>query len=154
MNARIFKVTLITGLLVLAASLPAMARGHGGGPGGGFGPGGCYGAMAQLPQEKQAAYQKLAQEHVAKIAPIRAKLQVKQAELNAVTIDPKADQARIASLAKEIGDIKGQMVEEGATFRAQLNKEIGPMAFGPGCGGPGGGRGPGGGGRGPCGGNW
>ncbi|QLA21287.1 periplasmic heavy metal sensor [Desulfolutivibrio sulfoxidireducens] len=154
MNARFLKVTLITGLLVLAASLPAMARGQGGGPGGGFGgPGGCYGAMAQLSPEKQAAFQKLVQEHVEKIAPIRAQLQVKKAELHAVTIDPKADQAKIASLAKEIGDIKGRMVEEGATFRTKVNKEIGLMAFGPGCGGPG--RGPGGGGRGPCGGgNW
>jgi hypothetical protein len=100
--------------------------------------------MDQLSPEQQAAYQKLVQEHVAKIAPIRAALQVKKAELGAVTIDPKADQAKIAGLAKEIGTLKGQMAEEGATFRVKLIKEFGPLAMG-GCGGPGmgGGRGPG-----------
>lgn len=147
MNARIFKMGLLTALLVLAASLPAMARGHGGGPGGYGGPGGCPGAMTQLSPEQQAAYQKLVQEHVAKIAPVRAALQVKKAELNAVTIDPKADQSKIAGLAKEIGTLKGQLAEEGATFRAKLVKEFGPLGMG-GCGGPGGmgrgmGRGPG-----------
>ncbi|MEF3697422.1 periplasmic heavy metal sensor [Desulfolutivibrio sp.] len=146
MNARIFKMALMTALLVLAASLPALARGPGGpgGPGGYGGPGGCPGAMSQLPPEQQAAYQKLVQEHVAKIAPIRAALQVKKAELNVVTLDPKADQAKIAGLAKEIGAIKGQMAEEGATFRVKMIKEFGTMAMG-GCGGPGmgGGRGPG-----------
>ncbi|NDY56017.1 periplasmic heavy metal sensor [Desulfovibrio sulfodismutans] len=143
MNARIFKMALMTALLVLAASLPAMARGHGG-PGGPGGPGGCPGVMDQLTPEQQAAYQKLVQEHVAKIAPIRAALQVKKAELNVATLDPKADQAKIAGLAKEIGTIKGQMAEEGATFRVKLIKEFGPLAMG-GCGGPGmgGGRGPG-----------
>ncbi len=148
MNARIFKMALMTALLVLAASLPAMARGHGGGPGGYGGPGGCPGAMAQLTPEQQAAYQKLVQEHVAKIAPIRAALEVKKAELGALTLDPKADQAKIAGLAKEIGTIKGQMAEEGATFRVKLIKEFGSLAMG-GCGGPGmgGGRGMG---RGPC----
>ena len=146
MNARIFKMGLLTALLVLAASLPAMARGHGG-PGGYGGPGGCPGGCTQLSPEQQAAYQKLVQEHVAKIAPVRAALQVKKAELNAVTIDPKADQSKIAGLAKEIGTLKGQLAEEGATFRAKLVKEFGPLGMG-GCGGPGGmgrgmGRGPG-----------
>jgi Spy/CpxP family protein refolding chaperone len=150
MNARFLKMTLMTGLLVLAAALPAMARGHGG-PVGYGGPGGCAGAMAQLSPEQQASYQKLVQEHVAKIAPIRAALQVKKAELNAVTIDPKADQSKIAGLAKEIGNLKGQMAEEGATFRAKLTKEFGPLAMG-GCGGGMGGMGGPGRGMGPCGG--
>jgi|GEM_PF-1459283 len=140
MNARFFKMTLLTGLLVLAAALPALARGHGGGPGGPGGPGGCPGMMDQLTPEQQAAFQKSVQEHIAKVAPLQAALQVKKAELNAVTIDPKADQAKIAGLAKEIGTLKGQLAEEGATFKVKLVKEFGPMAMG-GCGGPGRGMG-------------
>ncbi len=135
--------------LALTSSL-ALAR-PGGGPGAGAG--GCPGyggGMAQLSPEKQAAFQKLHDAYAAKTAQLRADLGVKRAELNALVIAQNPDQAKIADLSKQIGDIEGKLIAERTQFRIQVAKEIGPNVMGGYHGGMMGGMM--GGGAGPCGG--
>lgn len=141
--------------LALTTSL-ALAR-PGGGPAGGAGTYGCPGygggAMAQLSPEKQAAFQKLHDAYAAKTDQLRADLGVKRAQLNALAVASTPDQAKIDALTKEIGDMQGRLLAERTAFRIQVNKEVGPIAWG-GMGMMGGGYHHRGGGVGPCGGGY
>ncbi len=147
--------------LALTSSLALARPGNGPGAGAGYGPGDCpgygAGAMARLTPEQQATFQKLHDAYAAKTAQLRADLGVKRAELNALAITQSPDQAKIADLTKQIGDIEGKLLAERTQFRIQVSKEVGPnvmggyhhrgMMGGNGCGGMmGGGTG--------CGGNW
>jgi len=142
--------------LALTASLALARQGGGNGMGGGPGMmGGCSGngqnAIAQLSPEKQAAFQKLHDAYTAKTSQMRAALGVKMAELNAATVAPTPDQAKIDGLTKEIGELQGKLLSERAQLRIQVAKEVGPGVMG------GMGMGGGyhhGGGNGPCGQGW
>lgn len=122
--------------IALTASL-ALARPGGGpgtGPRAGNGPADCpgYGAgmMAKMTPEQQAAFTKLHDAYAAKTAQMRADLGVKRAELNALVVTQNPDQAKIASLSKQIGDLQGQLLTERTQFRIQVAKEIGPNVMG------------------------
>ncbi len=140
MNAKTLKIGLVAALALMISATAAFAwRGNGGGCGGyGGGPG--YGMMgygggpgaAQIAPEKQAAYQKLYQEFFDKTAQVRADLTAKQAELNALSYAPNADQAKVASLAKEVGQLHATLITEQSAFRAKAAKEIGNFAAAPG----------------------
>ena len=145
--------------LALTSSLALARPGSGPGAGAGYGPGDCpgygAGAMARLTPEQQATFQKLHDAYAAKTAQLRADLGVKRAELNALAITQSPDQAKIADLTKQIGDIEGKLLAERTQFRIQVSKEVGPnvmggyhhrgMMGGNGCGGMmGGGNGSGG----------
>ena len=122
--------------LALTSSL-ALARpgnGPGANAGAGYGPGDCpgygAGAMARLTPEQQATFQKLHDAYATKTAQLRADLGVKRAELNALAITQNPDQAKIADLTKQIGDIEGKLLAERTQFRIQVSKEVGPNVMG------------------------
>ncbi len=136
MQGKTFGIAMAAVATIALTSSLALAR-PGSGPGnagGAYGPGNCpgYGAgyMNQLSPEKQAAFQKLHDAFAAKTAQMRADLGVKRAELNALTVAENPDQAKIATLTKEIGDLQGRLLAERTQFRIQVTKEIGPGAMG------------------------
>lgn len=156
MKSKSMKIILGVAAIVALTSSLALAR-PGGGPGGPGGPGrgpgdgpgdGCpgYGPYAQVAPEKQEAFKAFLKDHFTKTAPLMAQMRAKDAELDALILDPKADQAKIAAAAKELAALKGKFIEERTDFRIKAYKEYGFLPGGPG--GPGGGFGPGGG-RGP-----
>lgn len=123
----IFTVSAVAAM-VLTASL-ALAGPGGMGRGAGGSCGDCAGSPAlQLSPEKQAAFQKLHEAFYAKTAQLRAAVMVKRAELNAAAVAPNPDQAKIESLAKEIGEMHAKLLVERTQFRIQVAKEIGPEA--------------------------
>jgi len=131
---KILSLTAVAAMVLTASLALAGPGGQGKGPGAGFG-GPC---AAQLSPEKQAAFQKLHTDFYTKTVQMRADLQVKRAELNAVAVSPNPDQGKIDTLSKEIGDLNGKLLAERTRFRIQVAKEIGPEAaacFGGGMGG-------------------
>lgn len=138
MNAKTLKIGLVAALALMISATAAFAwrgggcGGYGGGPGNGMmGYGGGPGA-AQIAPEKQEAYQKLYQEYFDKTAQVRADLAAKQAELNALSYAPNADQAKVAELAKAVGELHAKLITEQSAFRAKAAKEIGAVAAAPG----------------------
>ncbi len=145
MNAKTLKIGLVAALAIVISATTAFAwrgggwggcGGYGGGPGygmmgygmmGGYGPG-----AAQIAPEKQEAYQKLYQEYFDKTAQVRADLSAKQAELNALSYAPNADQAKVAELAKAVGELHAKLITEQSAFRTKAAKEIGNVTAAPG----------------------
>ena len=121
---KVLSLTAVAAMVLTASLALAGPGGQGKGPGAGFG-GPC---ATQLSPEKQAAFQKLHTEFYTKTVQMRADLQVKRAELNAVAVSPNPDQGKIDTLSKEIGELGGKLLAERTRFRIQVAKEIGPEA--------------------------
>lgn len=121
---KVLSLTAVAAMVLTASLALAGPGGQGKGPGAGFG-GPC---ATQLSPEKQAAFQKLHTEFYNKTVQMRADLQVKLAELNAVAVAPNPDQGKIDTLSKEIGELRGKLLAERTRFRVQVAKEIGPEA--------------------------
>ncbi|GFK95598.1 hypothetical protein NNJEOMEG_03466 [Fundidesulfovibrio magnetotacticus] len=138
------KSRLALSILALAAVVAfgslAVAR-----PGGGF-----HAWLSNLPQEKQEQVAKLYAEGRQKLYDLESRKWAKQAEMNALLVQPKPDSAKIDALAKEIGTLSSMVYQERVALQQRILKETGvnmPLAGGPGggygqgCGGPGGGYG-------------
>ncbi|WP_461208430.1 Spy/CpxP family protein refolding chaperone [Desulfocurvus sp. DL9XJH121] len=145
MNRRTLIMTLAA-LMVISLSAVAYA-GRGGGPGWGGGPGyGCpgwgaqgdYGVQALSPEQKEKL-DVLRTEHLNKVAPLRKDIYAKGYELESLMVDPAANAAKIKSVSKELGQLKGKLFEERTAFRAGL-VTLGVEDYGRGHMGPGFGR--------------
>ncbi|NMC50544.1 MAG: periplasmic heavy metal sensor [Desulfovibrio sp.] len=132
MKAIHLKIGLIA-MLALVVSVSAAWAWGGRGPGGGYGCGlgqgsnrmGNGSGFVQMSPDMQAAYQKLHQEYLGKIAQPRAELAIKQAELNALSIAPNADHGKVTALATEVGELNAKIIMEQSAFRASLAKARG-----------------------------
>ena len=118
----------VTALVFGSASL-ALARGHHGGMMGGYaGNNGayCYNIGYQnLTPEKQAAVNKLIQEHVAEVTPLKTQLQAKHLELRALSGNPNVQPEQISKLAAEVADLSSKLRASGLAFRDKLAAETG-----------------------------
>lgn len=119
----------VTALVFGSASL-ALARGHHGGMMGGYA--GNYGAgyhyntaYQSLTPEKQAAVDKLIQEHVAEVTPLRTQLQAKRLELDALSGNPNVQPEQVSKLAAEVADLSSKLRASGLAFRDKLSAETG-----------------------------
>jgi len=153
-----FKAALFAFLLTLTTALPALAAdahhpeaaptppahdldktartSHAGGPMGGMSP------YAQLTPEKQAAVASIDQAFAAKQADIRQRMWAKNAEMEAVLAQPKADRTKAATLSKDLAALQGEMQDAMIDRRIRIAEETGVtmplgkgMMMGPGMGG-------------------
>ena len=123
------KTTLRTTSLALAAILVlgfagiSQARGHGG-----WDDGPRYNAPISPEQQEKA--EKIFSSHYEKMDSVRQSLITKRAELDAQMSSPSPDKAKIESLSREIGELRGKMLAARTDLRAQLDKEGLPMGYG------------------------
>lgn len=133
MNTRTMMAGLAVTTLILGSATGALARGHynnyrgndcGGNVGncyyGGYGAG-----YSNLTPEKQAAVEKLVQQHVDQVEPLRQKLDAKTLELQALSNNANAKPEAITKLAEEIADLRAQMRKAGQDFRGVMENETG-----------------------------
>lgn len=85
---------------------------------------------AQLSVEQQAALQKIYQEQGQAISSLSQQLMDKQYELNAQIASPNTDEKRTQTLAKEITDLNGKILEARISLQKQLTKEGLPASAG------------------------
>lgn len=137
------KLTLalaLVAVLGMAGMANAQMGGHGIAGGAHMGMTGV--GMAGLPPEQQAAVQKIYSDNYAATAQFRQQLLVKQSELNAQIYGGAADEKKIQTLTKEIGDINSKLYEAQVNLRKQLAREGVPASgMGMNCGMMGGGMG-------------
>lgn len=152
------KVTIIIGVIMIAAlaAVPVLAQGPGSGRGWGFGPGNCpgygYGAgAAGIDQEKAKAVYEARQQFFNQTSELRNQLQVKRLELRALMVNPQATKDQALAKQKEVLQLRGQLASKGLAFNKDLQTKY-PELAGSGFGGRGWGRGQGRGGYGACGG--
>lgn len=123
------KTTLRTTSLALAAILVlgfagiSQARGHGG-----WDDGPRYNAPISPEQQEKA--EKIFSSYYEKMDSVRQALITKRAELDAQMSSPSPDKAKIESLSREIGELRGKMLAARTDLRAQLDKEGLPMGYG------------------------
>lgn len=114
----------LAALFVVTSSGIAEARGYGNRGGGPW-----YGASA-MTQEQQTKAQQIMSAQYEKMAPVKQQMIVKQAELQAQMISPAPDKAKIESLAKEIGALKGKMLAARSDAVTLLKNEGVPIGGG------------------------
>jgi len=112
----------------LASSPLAQARG----PSGGWGAGNMQ--LANLTPDQQHRYETMRADFYSSMAPLRSEMILKQGELQTLAYDPQANQNKIASLSKEIGELQTHMVQKRAEFQNKIAKEIGFVPRGSGQG--------------------
>lgn len=122
MNATTIRMTTLAlaAILVLGLAGLAQARGHGdwdGGP--------RY--NAPLSQEQEDKAQQIFSSHYEKTEAIRQALITKRAELQAQMVSNSPDKAKIESLSREIGELRGKMLAARTELRTQLDKQGLPM---------------------------
>lgn len=86
----------------------------------GYGPGYNYNNLTPEQQEKA---RKLHDEHYNSVAPIRQQMIVKQAELDALLINEKPDAKKVESLSRDLGELRGKMMNQRLALRDRLEKE-------------------------------
>ncbi len=158
-NRLSYKTVLFAALLTLAAALPALAadphhpetdakpaaahdmgqmKGQGGMMGGQGGMMGNMNPYAQLTPEKQAAAAAIDKAFAAKAADIRQRMWAKNAEMEAVLAQPKADRKKAAALSKDLAALQGEMQDAMIDRRIKIAEETGiTMPMGKGMMGPG-----------------
>ena len=129
----ILTLSAIAVLALAAVSFagPGSGRGYHMGPGYGMMGNGYhmgYGPAASLTDEQRAALEKTAQEHAAKVEPLRADLYAKNLELAAELAKSTPDQSRITALTKDVNDLQAKLFTEQTAFRATLAKDYGIRA--------------------------
>jgi len=140
-------ITSLAAVAVLAMSAVSYAGPHG--PGRGLGPCGGAGFGPSLTAEQQAALKTAYEDYAKKAAAVGQDLYAKNLELEAELAKAAPDAKRVASLTKEVNDLRGKVFAEQVQFRASLAKNFGirggaGFGFGPGRGrGMGPGMGPG-----------
>lgn len=101
-----------------------MAPGHGkGGRGAGMGPGMMRQGGQQLTPEQYEKLQTLSDEYGQKAEVLNKKLFAKDAELDAAYAAEKIDVKKVKTLAGEIADLRGDLFELRAEYRAKLISE-------------------------------
>lgn len=142
MNTKTMRIVVLSGLAVLITAALAFAQ-----PGvgrGGWGQGGCpgYGAgQAQnLTPEQQQKFDALFSEHQKKAFALHQDIWAKRTELDALAQNPNTKPERITQLVNELKDLRAKQYTQREAFRAALQKEGLPAAYGN-CGGFGGGYG-------------
>lgn len=122
MNTTTIRMTTLAlaAVLVLGFAGLAQARGHGGWDGG-------PGYNAPLSQEQENKARQIFSSHYEKTEAIRQALITKRAELQAQMVSNSPDKAKIESLSREIGELRGKMLTARTELRAQLDKEGLPM---------------------------
>lgn len=137
MNMRKIMAGLAVTTLVLGSASLALARGHHGGHYGGMmngyagNCGACYytGGYQNLTPEKQAAVDKLIQEHAAATNPLLEQLQAKRLELDALSGNPNARPESISKLAGEVAKLSSQLRNSRIEFRDKMAQEMGSGAM-------------------------
>ena len=137
MNMRKIMAGLAVTTLILGSASLALARGHHGGHYGGMmngyagNCGACYytGGYQNLTPEKQAAVDKLIQEHAAATNPLLEQLQAKRLELDALSGNPNARPESISKLAGEVAKLSSQLRNSGIEFRDKVAQEMGVGAM-------------------------
>lgn len=134
MNTRTLLAGLAVTTLILGSASAALARGHyyGGNYNGYCGNNGgynCYNnngaGYSDLTPEKQATVEKLIQQHVDKLEPLRQKMDAKLMELEALSNNANAKPEAITKLAEEVADLRAQMRKAGQDLRNTMENETG-----------------------------
>lgn len=113
-RSKIFAALAMAGCLCLGlASSPSAQPGYYSGP--------CWGQ--QLSPEQINTAQKIFNDSAATTSATRQALAVKRAELDALLDSPNPDKARIATLAEEIGQLRGQMLAARVDVRQKLAQQ-------------------------------
>ena len=117
------RITLITALIIMFASVPlVMAQPRG--MKGGMGPGGGRHASAlanlNLTAEQSEKIRAARETHQKDMIPIQTKMFTKRAELRLLWMQAKPDPEKIKSKQKEILDLMGQLQEKQTDFRLEF----------------------------------
>lgn len=105
---------------IMAVSGVAQARGP---MGGGSGFGGPMAGGPALTQEQQAKAQQIYADQYAAMSSVRQEMITKQAELRVQMVSATPDTAKIETLSKEIGALRGKMLASRTDMVAKLTKE-------------------------------
>ena len=120
---------LVIGMTAMAFAGPAQGRGNNRG----------YGyhqnMWSQLTPEKQQAVEVIVNKYDAKFDELRTQLWAKHATLQALVNGGNADEKKIAGLTADIAKLRNQLRDTRDNMRAELEKETGLVAYGPGFGG-------------------
>ena len=134
MKMRNVMAALALGTLVFGTASFALARPHhlpstGCYATGYYGNGGV--GYQSLSPEKRAVADKLIQEHLAAMKPLREQLQAKRLELDALSRNPNVQPEQISRLAGEVASLSAQMRDAGDSFRTKMAEEtgLGPVPF-------------------------
>lgn len=93
---------------------------------------GIPGFTKELTAKQQDTLKKIWSENLAVRKSLRKALAVKRAELNEIMKSENPDKAKIESISREIGELRGKMLVEGAETHAKLAKAglpVGEMKF-------------------------
>ena len=124
-------ITSFAVVAVLAVSAVSYAGPHG--QSRGLGPCGAYNPAASLTEEQQAALKTAYEDYAKKLNAVGQDLYAKNLELEAELAKSAPDSKKIATLTKEVNDLRGKVFEEQVQFRAKLAKDFG-IRGGAGCG--------------------
>lgn len=83
----------------------------------------------QLSQEQMAQARKIFNDNYASMEATRKALTAKRAELDAQLASPTPDKAKIESLSREIGELRGKILSSRVEVRTQLEKQGLPSDF-------------------------
>ncbi len=129
MNARRIMAGLAVTTLVLGTATLTFARGYQGRMAGAYAGnyGACYynAGYQDLTPEKRAAVDKLIQDHVAEVTPLREQLQAKHLELNALSANPNAKPDQISRLSGEVAELSSRLNDTAVSFREKMAAETG-----------------------------
>lgn len=133
------KTKMLASSLAVVALLAVAAVSYAGphGQGRGMGPCGGYGAAANLTAEQQAALKTAYEAYAKKVETIGQDLYAKNLELEAELAKSAPDAKKVATLTKDVNDLRGKVFEEQVQFRSKLAKDFG-IRGGAGCGAGGG----------------
>jgi len=136
------KAMIGIGIVLLVAVLTVPVFGHGPGWSRGLGAGGCVGqgygahqfdngrvagrAGLDLTDQQSATIGTLRDNHRKTITPMRADMQVKRAELNALWVKPNPDQDTILAKEKELSVLRDQIREKRTIHRLEIYKVLTP----------------------------
>jgi zinc resistance-associated protein len=123
MKKRILTLIAIAAILSMAAF--ALAAGPRGGKG-------RAADAANVTPEQRATIQKIIDAHQDKLYDLREKVWAKQSELQALSTSGKAEKSDIQSLIADISKLREGMHQERLAIRAEIEKQTGLKAFGPG----------------------
>lgn len=127
----ILSLSVVAILALAAVSFAGPGQGRGYHMGGGYGMMGDgsrmggYGQAANLTDDQRAALEKTAQDFAARTEPLRADLYAKNLELAAELAKSAPDQSRIASLTREVNDLRSELFTQRVAFRSTLAKDYG-----------------------------
>jgi Spy/CpxP family protein refolding chaperone len=121
----LFSSLAVVALLAVAAVSYAGPNGPGRGGYGCPGAGSGYGPSANLTDEQQAALKTAYEAYAKKVETVGQDLYAKNLELEAELAKSAPDSKKVATLTKEVNDLRGKVFEEQVAFRGKLAKDFG-----------------------------